>query len=384
MRKNQIIYVIQIVLFYISYVFFKMLGVKKNKNIWVIGVSEVSGIVKSLESILEPSISVVFDKDPFHKNRYTYNIDISNLYLRHIIRIIYGPILLGFISNKYNYFWYIWSTGFLLNREFEFKFLKSKGKKIVCMFVGSDIRSPKLKLEYAKSKDIDVQEEYKSFYNKDYISEEYEENIKKIAKLADSYADLIINAKVDQISYLTKDQKMIPYFYDKNKFYKDEIKYKNMKKIKIVHSPTNPIGKGTPLVRAAIKKLKLENYNFEYIELFNISNNLLLDHLRSTHILLNEFYAFVPGILSIEGMANNCAVMTSADPSIEIGLGEECKNAWMITRYWEVYDNLKYLLDNPDKIKFYADNGYDFAYKNYTFERAKEYINNILKENSVI
>jgi spore maturation protein CgeB len=49
-----------------------------------------------------------------------------------------------------------------------------------------------------------------------------------------------------------------------------------------------------------------------------------------------------------------------------------------------LYDNLKYLLDNPEKIKYYADRGYDFTYKHYTYEAASEYINKVLKDNGVI
>jgi len=91
-----------------------------------------------------------------------------------------------------------------------------------------------------------------------------------------------------------------------------------------------------------------------------------------------------PDWVGIESMANHCAVLMSADPSIETGLPQDSKDAWMITKYWEVYDNLKYLLDNPEKIKYYADNGYDFTYKHYTYEAAGEYINKVLKDNGVI
>ena len=83
-------------------------------------------------------------------------------------------------------------------------------------------------------------------------------------------------------------------------------------------------------------------------------------------------------------MASNCAVLMSADPNIDNVITENNKNAWLITRYWEIYDNLKYLLDNPDKIKFYADNGYECAKKYHTSEAMGEYLNNILKENSII
>ena len=83
-------------------------------------------------------------------------------------------------------------------------------------------------------------------------------------------------------------------------------------------------------------------------------NQVVLEHLKSAHIVLNQFYAFTPGLFGIESMANHCAVLMSADPNIETGLPQDSKDAWMITKYWEVYDNLKYLLDNPEKIKYYA------------------------------
>lgn len=36
------------------------------------------------------------------------------------------------------------------------------------------------------------------------------------------------------------------------------------------------------------------------------------------------------------------------------------------------------------KVKYYADNGYEFTYKHYTYEAASEYINKVLKDNGVI
>lgn len=174
------------------------------------------------------------------------------------------------------------------------------------------------------------------------------------------------------------------YMYDKNMFYYNKENYNNIKKIKILHAPSNPLVKGTPLVRATIKKLYLDGYNFEYIELQNMPNKMVLEHLKTSHIVLNQFYALVPGMFGIEAMANHCAVLMSADPSIETGLTQDSKDAWMITKYWEVYDNLKYLLDNPEKIKYYADNGYKFTYEHYTYEAASEYINKVLKGNGVI
>ena len=167
-------------------------------------------------------------------------------------------------------------------------------------------------------------------------------------------------------------------------FFNKKVNRPTNSKIKILHAPTNMMFKGTPLVRAAIKKLQMENYDFDYVELQNTKNKIVLEHLKTTDIVLNQFYSFIPAVFGIEAMASNCAVLMSADPNIDNVITENNKNAWLITRYWEIYDNLKYLLDNPDKIKFYADNGYECAKKYHTSEAMGEYLNNILKENSII
>jgi len=353
-----------------------MIGLKSKKNHWVIGTYEIANQINLIQNIFESSVSVSLNKHPLYENVYDYT-DKSNFIL---CRLIYRPILLAYLSASSTHFFYIWHLGFLRDRNNEFKFLKNKNKKIVCLFVGNDIRSLKLTHEYGQKYGIDLWGSY------DEKKEDlfYDNEKRKIAKSADKYADLIFSAPMDQMSYL--NSKLFPwvYTYDKKKFNRRDDKFQNIEKIKICHAPTNPINKGTPLVRAAIKKLQAKGYVFEYIEAKNMPNEVLLEHLRSTHIVLNQFYAFSPGLFGVESMANHTAVLMSADSSIETTLPQDSKDAWMITRYWEVYDNLKYLLDNPEQIQYYADKGYDFAYKHYTYEAARESIQAVLKEQGII
>lgn len=374
---------LQIPILFISYYFFKIIKKKVTKNFWVIGTDEIAGNIYFLKNILKPSISVSFSKNVFYDFKYDYSININNIYLRYLYRLIYAPLLLGYLTNKSNKFWYIWHSGFLIDRDYEFKFLKSKNIKIVCMFVGSDIRSIKLTNAYAKKNKIDTPTNYSVFENKYTLSSSYDMDKLKLAQSADKYANLVFNHKICQMSYLQSKQYSWPYMYDKSKFFKDNSKFLNLESIKVLHAPSSPLAKGTSLVRAAIKKLEIEKYNIEYIELQNMPNRVVLDHLKSSHIVLNQFYAFTPGLFGIEAMANHCAVLMSADPSIETGLPRKSKDAWMITKYWEVYDNLKYLLDNQDKIKYYADNGYNFALNHYTYEKASEYLHQVFKENGI-
>ena len=295
-----------------------------------------------------------------------------------MIRLIHGPYLLAKLAHQADIFIYIWHTGFCWDRELDYKYLKKKKKKIVCIFVGSDIRSHVLRLEYHKKHDLDTG----SNYSISKIELPYEEKrVKKVAADADKYADLIFSYKRDQISYLKSEQFPWPYIYPLQDMLCDISKFDNIQRPIIVHVSSNPVAKGTPLVRAAIKKLREDGYQFEYKEFFDTPNEEVIVFLKQSHILLNQFYAFVPGLLTIEGMAQCNAVLTSASYD-EYPIG--ANNAWFKTTYWEVYDNLKFLLDNPQQIKNYATSGYEFVKHNYTEEPVKKYYLEIFNKYQII
>ncbi len=367
----------QLLLVNTTYLISKYINISKAD--WIIGVDEIAKVINDLKVTLPNSCSVSFSVHPFYNLNYDYSLTLRNKYLLFIIRFFWGPILFGYLLHKSKRFIYIWHTGFLLDRSCEFSILKKKNAKIICLFVGDDIRHPDLMKKLSEDYNIDTIETYSNtrrFYTTD--------KIKMTAQNANSYSDLIFNYEMDQASFISGKQYAWPYMFNPNDFKKNEDKFSNVKRIKILHAPSSPIIKGTPLVRAAIKKLQLEGYQFDYIEIQNKSNDVVMQHLKLAHVVLNQFYAFVPGVFGIESMASRCAVLMSADPTMEKGLPAEFNNAWLITRYWEVYDNLKYLLDNPDKIKYYADNGYQFVNKHYTYEAAQSYLNKIFQENNII
>jgi len=381
MRKivENLLLVLQIPILYFSYYFFFLFKAFVKKKKFVIGTDEIGKNIYDIGTALNDSVTVCLRQNKQHDLNYDFSINFDNKFLRFFYSIFYGPILLGYLSNKSNIFFYIWSRGFLLNRNFDFKFLKSKNKKIICAFLGHDIRSSIMKVNYLKNQNLDTGESY----NERTFDDGYDEEKKDLAISADTYADLIFSSPVDNMSYLKSKQYVWKLITGKE-FFNKKVNRPTNSKIKILHAPTNMMFKGTPLVRAAIKKLQMENYDFDYVELQNTKNKIVLEHLKTTDIVLNQFYSFIPAVFGIEAMASNCAVLMSADPNIDNVITENNKNAWLITRYWEIYDNLKYLLDNPDKIKFYADNGYECAKKYHTSEAMGEYLNNILKENSII
>ena len=301
---------------------------------YIFGTTEIANNLENLSSTFENSKVVCFYRNRFYShNNYDYEIYFNNIYLRILIIFIYGPLLLGFLMNKSENFFYIWNKGFLFNRKFEFSFLKNKNKKLILFYCGSEIRSPVLSMNYTNSRGIDNHLNYVD----ENINRIQDKKVEIEASLADQYADLIFNAKLDQISYIKKKVYASPYSYPKSKFNSNTEKFNFEKPILIVHAPSSPIFKGTQLVRAAIKKLELQGYNFEYIELINKPNEEVVTILSRSHIVLNQFYGHGNGIglLGVEAMANmNCLMMSINDDydNENVNINDVIFN----TKYWEI------------------------------------------------
>ena len=367
---ERLLFPIQKAILHISYcVNVTALRFKKMRDIdWVVGVEEIAALNKYISTSIKNSYSVNLNKNRFYSFQYSFEVKGNNDFIRRVKRLVYAPILLGRLVVVSKGFIYIWSTRFLLSSidegEYEYKFIQDKGCKIVLFFVGSDIRSPKLTKNLGRMHGLEVEADYYEITKKRSLAEDHEKRLQKRVLVSERFASLIFTAKNDQASYFSKVTSPFIYFYPDGSFYKNKDKFKRNKRVCVVHSPSNPITKGTQLVRAAITRLKNEGYDLKYIELMNVPNEVVLHELRGAHVVLNEFYGLVPGVFGIEAMANYCALMTAADEHVETDLPAGSNQAWLSTKSYEVYDNLKYLLDNPEQQVRYADSGYQWALEN--------------------
>jgi len=347
---------------------------KQEKKI-IIGVSEIANILYNMKSLFnDKCIIVCKNSNVFYKKNH-YDIDLSRK--GKLLKCLYSSYYFGKLAKNAICFIYLWTDGFLINRENDFKFLKKKNIPIVYNFLGDDIRSRKLYLDYCKSINFNTYVEYNQ--PEYFLSDSYDKEKKQLAEQADKYGTIIFSHKIDQYSYIKSNQYFFPPLINNSIFYFNPDKFNN-KPLNILHAPSSPVIKGTQIVRSVIKALQNEGYIFNYIELIDKPHEEVIEELKKSHIVLNQFYAFIPGIFGLEAMATGNAVLMSAKAD---QFPYPFNKVWFETDDWQVYKNLKYLLDNPQEIIEYAKNGYDYIKNNFSNDAIISHLNNIFLQQGI-
>lgn len=78
----------------------------------------------------------------------------------------------------------------------------------------------------------------------------------------------------------------------------------------VIHAPSRSGIKGTPLILAALDRLKAEGVRFDFRLLENVPNHEVLGILSDADIVVDEVLLHGPGSLGLESMAAGCAVAT--------------------------------------------------------------------------
>lgn len=336
---------------------------------WVVGPDELALMVAHISEAVPRSHSVSLSSHSFYARRYDTQLRSSrSARLDYLLRIVNGPWLMGKLMTRAKGFIYIGASGFLLsgqdNRAAEFEFVKSNGLKLVCYFTGDDIRAPRLMHELEARTGQPNISTFLSEVSSVFDSDEYDATKRHIAASADRFADVIFTAAADQLSYLTRPTEPFLYFYPDSQFRLLERKFVSYDRLVVLHAPSSPALKGTPLVRDAVERLRADGYDFEYVELLGVDNETVLRELGRAHIVLNQFYAFIPGVFGIEALASTCAMLCSADERIETGLPAGANDAWLVTKSDEIHQNLRRLLDDPLEMRELAVAGYRWALEN--------------------
>lgn len=334
---------------------------------WIAGPYEVAHMVFQISNAVPRVRSVVLAPHPFYSEKYWWSPRQSVSALTIVLRSVFlGPWKLGQLARSVRGFIYLSAEGFVNSgfdhRRYEFSFLKRHGLQVVCFFTGSDIRSPRLMRELELKTGRPNLGTYLANTNPVFASAAYDDVKRKIAQTADDFADVIFNAELDQRSYLTRPTHPFLYFFKDGDIAESLSKFNDYSRPVVLHAPSSPIAKGTPLVRAAISELREEGLDFEYVELSEVPHSEVRAALARAHIVLNEFYSYVPGVFGVEAMAAGCAVMLSADETLDSQLPAGSNAAWEVTEHHRIARNLRRLLSDRDYALAKAVAGRDWVW----------------------
>jgi hypothetical protein len=220
---------------------------------------------------------------------------------------------------------------------------------------------------------------FQSYYYPKGVGTEIDRPFASRARVANKFANWAFSWSSDQASHLSCSVSRPPLSFPDHLIFSNFEKFAPSQRLRIVHPYTNPIPKGTQLCRASIKALREEDFDFEYVELYGVSNMQVIEELRKAHICLGAFLQFHPGIVGIEAMASSCVLVHSADPSVELMLPTiDGAVPWMVTQHWQLTNNLRVLLENRQELVRRASLGLTWVNKYSSNTVCEEYVQRVL------
>lgn len=283
-----------------------------------IGTKEISNWIHLYAKAFEENGDTVItcaEPHPFYSDNYTHNLGNP----KWLFRAIQSPrfrfleairfqvakffkllrkyfILLRHID-KVDLFVFV-GDGFFQESTWDFQIIKRRGKKIVHVFYGGDVRDWDA---FGQKYKIDVTEIEDGIISGKYFNE-------KVFRLRKSelYADALFSVEDQGVLALRPFYKLrIPFEVGKCRFV-----VKNRIIPKIVHIESRRPYKGERFIYDAIKRLKDEGLAFDFKSYKGLSHDEVYDVLEDADILVDEVMIFGPGTLGHEAIACGCALAT--------------------------------------------------------------------------
>lgn len=348
----------------------------------LIGTEDIAGWIQNYKIGFQKNghevTTIVFNHNTFYN--HSFDIVISDTYLRKLIpfkllKKNYLPRLIQRINNKwvlYKYqnfvrklidkhdvIVYLWRS--FMDDCSDLEYAKQRNKKIVTLFVGSDVR-----YLAAFKQQFDVA-------NWSFPKEMDSQNptwVLSWIRNAEKYSDLI---------YSVPDQaglQLRPYYHLQVPMDVEKFNFNNNenKILKVLHAPSAPHKKGTDIIDSTLNRLKDEGFIFDYISVRNLPHESLLNLLSTSDILVDEIVFHGPGGLSFEAMLSGCAVATRY---LESSPAVFRPPIWSIDAE-NIYEKLKILLTEPQIRRELVEKGREYAITNNAVEKvASEILQNL-------
>ncbi len=245
----------------------------------------------------------------------------------------------------YDYDIYHFDGGLDFFRDFRFaKEIKKRGKKIVCCYYGSDLRT------------------------------------RGIFKEIDQISDLNLTVEFDHLE-LYKDINYIFFPFDANDFH---IKKKNNKKIKIIHSPTNRKFKGTDKIIKIINEINNVR-QIEFLLLENMERPKVLEIKAGCDLAIDQ----VGGELGGSGYGKNSVENLSLGVPTLAEFSEDYlkfikENPFIHSTIDTLKDNLIRLIDNQLLRNDLALKGRIWVEKYHSYSAVNKILYKLYQNNNII
>jgi len=232
------------------------------------------------------------------------------------------------------------------------------GKKTGVIVTGSELRSYDLLFDELEEAGLNSH----LHYLKEFVEEHgHNESINKTrAKKIQKHADAVFGRQVST-QYLG-DYSLFTVPVDP-----EEFDYSNNDRDVplIVHAPTNTGLKGTKYVNTAIEKLREEGYEFDFEIVQDMPNQEFRKKLTESDIVVDQLLLPAHGLLAVEAMATGNAVLGSVVPEFN----EKSEDIPVMTTTPDtLYENLRYLLENPEERYEMAERGRPYITEHHHYK----------------
>ena len=107
-KIENLVTIFQLLILYLSYYLFLLFKPVISKVKFIVGTDEIAKNIFYLGKVLDNSKTVCLRPNKHYDLNYDYKIIFKNKFLRFIYRIFYGPLILGYLANSSEIFFYIW------------------------------------------------------------------------------------------------------------------------------------------------------------------------------------------------------------------------------------------------------------------------------------
>jgi hypothetical protein len=311
-----------------------------------------------VSSQVDYDFSTIRNKKSWYDNIRPYKLRFLLQYLldkkKKQINTIYQKIV-----QECDIFIFIWSS---FQPDFsDIAYLKSIGKKVVCIHVGDDVRyAPAMQQEFALY-------DYQPIgYSKEYLEQVTAERKLLWLRTSEKYADLVYSRADQNQLGLRPHYKwrmmVIPSDFEPNY-------QQNKTNPLVIHSPSNREVKGTKYVLEAVERLKQEGEIFDFQLIENMPHEEALKTYQKADIIIDQLLCPGAGKFATECMAMGRVVMGKMGYGIYPDNIPAMKDNPIVDSCPKtIYENLKSLIHNHELRCELSLKGPEYVKKHLNFD----------------